>query len=32
MFYHDRIDVCERTELIKQVKQKSAIFVTIGIF
>ena len=32
MLYYDRINVSERIMLIKQVNQKSAIFVTIGIF
>ena len=32
MLYYDRINVSEGTMLIKQVNQKSAIFVTIGIF
>ena len=31
MIYFDRIDVSEGLMLIKQVHQKSAIFVTIGI-
>ena len=32
MQYFDRIDISEWTDVIKQVHQKSVIFVTIGIF
>ena len=31
MIYFDRIDVSEGIDLIKQVRQKGAIFITIGI-
>ena len=32
MLYYDRIDVAERIDLIKQMHQKSVIFVANGIF
>ena len=32
MIYYDRIDVSEELMLIRQMNQKSAIFVIIGIF
>ena len=31
MIYWDRIDVSEELKLIKQINQKSAMFVTLGI-